>query len=84
MELIQKSLSKPTEGELLLLNSLINNLDDSYEVYFQPLLNGDNPDIVVLRSGFGVLIIEVKDWRLENYYLKALLFLRSSLVHVNF
>ncbi|WP_324282257.1 NERD domain-containing protein [Cyanobacterium aponinum UTEX 3221] len=60
---------KPTEGELHLINFLINNLDDSYEIYFQPFLNGDRPDIVLMRKNSGVMIIEVKDWHLKNYRL---------------
>lgn len=54
-------------GEHHLLNFLINCLDDKYEIYVQPFLNGDRPDIVVARPDAGVLIIEVKDWNLEKY-----------------
>lgn len=60
---------KPTPGELHLLGLLNNYLDDTYEVYFQPYLNGDNPDIIVLRENSGVMVIEVKDWHLEHYQL---------------
>jgi hypothetical protein len=59
----------PTEGEEYLLAALQQHLDDTFEVYFQPFLNGDNPDIIVLRRGHGLLIIEVKDWRLASYRL---------------
>lgn len=58
---------RPTEGEQALIKFLTDNLDDSYEVFFQPQLNGDNPDIIVLRRHSGALIIEVKDWELKNY-----------------
>lgn len=61
----------PTEGELRLLNFLNQNLDSSYEIFFQPFLNGDNPDIIVMRKGSGVIIFEVKDWNLRHYYLDA-------------
>ena len=57
---------KPQAGELDALYKL-QNLDDSYEVYFNPMLNGDFPDIVVFRHGYGVFIIEVKDWDLRSY-----------------
>lgn len=67
LEIINKQNVKPTEGEFMLLNFLINILDDSYEMYFQPFLNGDCPDIVIMKKGYGVVIIEVKDWRLLNY-----------------
>jgi hypothetical protein len=57
----------PTDGELFLLKYLIKNLSDDYEVYFQPFLNGDMPDIILMRRDHGVIILEVKDWLLENY-----------------
>ncbi len=62
---------KPTEGELHLYKFLGENLDDSYEVYFQPFINGDRPDIILVRPNAGVMIIEVKDWHLKHYKLDA-------------
>ncbi len=59
----------PTEGERTLLDFLGRVLDDSYEVYFNPYLNGDRPDVLIMREGNGVLIIEVKDWNLDNFTL---------------
>ena len=35
---------------------------------FQPFLNGDLPDIIVMHKGGGVMIFEVKDWDLSNYH----------------
>ena len=60
---------QPTEGERTLLNFLDNTLDDSFEVYFNPYLNGDRPDVLIMRKDYGVIIIEVKDWNLEKFYL---------------
>lgn len=59
----------PTEGERTLLDFLANVLDDSFEVYFNPYLNGDRPDVIVMRKDYGVLVIEVKDWDLSNFRL---------------
>ena len=59
----------PEAGELHLLKFLDRELDDSYEVFFNPFLNGDRPDIVVMKQGQGVLIIEVKDYNLDKYEL---------------
>lgn len=59
----------PTEGERTLLDFLANVLDDSFEVYFNPYLNGDRPDVIVMRKYYGVLVIEVKDWELSNFRL---------------
>jgi hypothetical protein len=60
---------KPTDGERRLLTFLNDNLNDTYEIYFQPYLNGDNPDVIIMRENSGVMIIEVKDWDLKNYEL---------------
>lgn len=60
---------KPTDGERKLLHFLSSTLDDTYEVFFQPYLNGDNPDIIILRENSGVMIVEVKDWDLDSYEL---------------
>ena len=60
---------KPTKGEIILLNFLRDNLHQSFEVYFNPYMNGDRPDIIIMRKGYGLLIIEVKDWNLDSYEL---------------
>ncbi|MCB0521120.1 MAG: NERD domain-containing protein, partial [Saprospiraceae bacterium] len=60
---------KPEEGELYLLKFLKENLDDSFEIYFNPFLNGDRPDIIKIKKNYGIMIIEVKDWDLSHYYL---------------
>lgn len=67
IETISKFDVQPTEGEWTLLRFLERTLDDSYEVYFNPFLNGDRPDVVIMRKGGGVMIVEVKDWDLELY-----------------
>jgi len=59
----------PPEGELSLLRFLESSLDDSFKVYFNPYMNGDRPDVVIVRKRHGVLIIEVKDWDLDAYRL---------------
>ena len=69
IENIQKFKVQPTDGEWTLLRFLEKNLDDSFEVYFNPYLNGDRPDIIIMRRGYGVMIIEVKDWNLNNFEL---------------
>ena len=66
-ETIKKFKQRPTEGELRLLEFLMENLDDDYEIFFNPYLNGDRPDVIVFRYGYGLLIFEVKDWNLSNY-----------------
>ena len=66
LEIINSLKQKPTDGEYRALE-VLKDLPDDYEVYYQPYINGHNPDIVVLRKNYGVLVIEVKDWNLKNY-----------------
>lgn len=56
-----------TEGEFFLLRYLSENLDSSYEIFFNPYLDGDRPDIIILKKDHGAVIIEVKDWNLSSY-----------------
>ena len=69
IEKIKKFKVPPTQGELRLLDFLETTLDDSFEVYFNPYLNGDRPDVLIMRKGYGVVVIEVKDWNLDNFSL---------------
>lgn len=56
-----------TPGELFALEQLEKTLDDTYEIYFQPVINGYKPDIIVLKKEYGVFIFEIKDWNLSCY-----------------
>jgi len=67
LEVIKRQKVKPTEGELALLNFLCANLDDSFDIFYQPYLNGDQPDIILMKKDSGIVIFEVKDWKLEFY-----------------
>lgn len=66
---IEQQKVSPTSGEITLISFLETTLNDEYEIYYQPYLNGKNPDIILMRKGGGVLIIEVKDWNLAHYYI---------------
>ncbi|WP_163392970.1 nuclease-related domain-containing DEAD/DEAH box helicase [Enterovibrio norvegicus] len=59
---------KPTEGELWVVNYLNESLDESYEVFFNPFLDGDRPDIIILKKDVAIFVIEVKDYDLKNYH----------------
>ncbi len=65
-EIINDKMEPPTNGEWTLLQQL-KALNNEYEIYFQPHIQIAHPDIIILRKGSGVLIIEVKDWNLDKY-----------------
>jgi len=66
-EQMMQFIPPPEQGELAFLTFVAEQLDDTYEVFFQPMLDGDRPDIVILRRNSGVAIVEVKDWTLVSY-----------------
>lgn len=59
--------SVPKLGELYLIEYLKENLDQNFDIFFKPNINGDRPSIIILKKGAGVMIIEVKEWDLEDY-----------------
>lgn len=67
LENIQRLKVPPTPGEWDLINYLKAHLDDTYEVFFNPYLDGDRPDVIILKEHCAAFIIEVKDWDLKNY-----------------
>lgn len=67
IETIKKFKVPPTKAERDVLNFLYKNLDNSFEIYFHPYLNGDRPDIIIMRKNYGVMIIEVKDWNVNDF-----------------
>ena len=68
LEVIKKRKPEATLGERALLSFLLQNYNDEYEIFFQPFLNGDLPDVILMRKDGGVMIFEVKDWDLSNYH----------------
>jgi hypothetical protein len=67
IENIKRLKVPPTSGEWSLINHLKENLDDTYEVFFNPFLDGDRPDVIILKESCSAFVIEVKDWELKNY-----------------
>lgn len=57
----------PSTAQAELLNYLNKNLNDDFEIFYQPYLNGDRPDIVLLTKNSGAHIIEICDWNLSDY-----------------
>ncbi|MDZ7703657.1 MAG: NERD domain-containing protein [Trueperaceae bacterium] len=59
-----------TPGEQHLLGAFTTAFQgghlEGWKLYAQPHLNGDRPDFVLMNPNWGVLIIEVKDWDIED------------------
>ena len=57
---------KPTQGEEILYKTLELKLADNFWVWYEPVISGKYPDFVILSPNLGLLILEVKGWRLNN------------------
>lgn len=60
LEIIDQLTVKPTEGESFLLNRLAQELDDTFDVYFNPYLDGDRPDFLILKKDMVQLLLKSK------------------------
>ena len=67
---LEKLKTPLTDGEYTFAKFLDDNLPSGWEIYVQPYLNGDRPDIVLLHPTVGIMIYEIKDWDLNIYQSK--------------
>ncbi|CAM4521948.1 hypothetical protein FHS16_006347 [Paenibacillus endophyticus] len=67
-EVIRKS---ATAGERLVFRTLKTNLAEDYVVYFEPEIEGDRPDFVIIGPDLGLLVLDVADYT------------KSSIVHLD-
>ena len=60
-------------GEILVFEFFDRYLDEDWEIYIQPHLNGLRPDFVLLNPRIGIAVFEVKDWNLDamDYFFKS-------------
>ena len=55
-----------TPGEWSLINHLKDNLDNTYEVFLNPYLDGNRPDIIILSAYYSAFIIGVFTKQLDS------------------
>lgn len=58
------------DGEQKVAEWLISQLSNEWTVYIQPRIHMAQPDFICVHPGFGVVVIEVKDWA-EGLYRKT-------------
>ncbi len=61
------------EGEQLVFDFFNRHLDELWEIYIQPHLNGLRPDFVLLHPYAGIAVFEVKHWDLDamRYFVRV-------------
>jgi hypothetical protein len=55
-----------TAGELAVVEFFDRTLQEGWEIYVQPHMNGLRPDIVLLHPSRGLAVYEIKDWNLSG------------------
>lgn len=60
-----------TKGELQVIACLDALLNENWEFYVQPYLNGCRPDLVLVNPHVGIAVFEVKDWSLSTLSYQA-------------
>ena len=60
--------SRMTSGERRLATALQSKLEDDYLLWYDVPIGGSgfHPDFVILHPRRGLLVLEVKDWLLDN------------------
>jgi Nuclease-related domain. len=57
-----------TKGERKVVGRLSKLLDESYSLYFEPMIGKLTPDVLIVGPNLGLLILEVKDYKISNLY----------------
>ena len=55
-----------TRGERQAFVALRDHLPDDYLVYYDIAVQGRHPDFVIVGPDLGLVVLEVKDWRLKS------------------
>jgi hypothetical protein len=55
-----------TPGEHRVFKALRNRLPDDYLVYYDVAVQGRYPDFIIIGPDLGVIVLEIKDWRLKS------------------
>lgn len=75
-------LKKILDDEKYVINSLSKTLDDNYYIFYKPFLNGEIPDIVLLKKNAGIYIINISRINPDNIKkidkLKDIIFLENG------
>lgn len=52
-----------TVGEKQVIEFLKVNLDDSWTLFYEPLIVNRQPDLLLFNDQYGILVLEIKDYR---------------------
>ncbi|WP_024613169.1 AAA family ATPase [Clostridium sp. Ade.TY] len=55
------------DSSLNLIKKFKEELDNSFNIFLKHNVNGDDFNILIIREGAGILILDVLNWNLENY-----------------
>ncbi len=67
---LQDRFYSPSSAEYSFLEKL-QKLDDSYNIFYKPFINGDRPAIIICKQDSGLVLVEVNTWDLRDYFISS-------------
>lgn len=61
-----KEISFRTNGEKLLYDQILKDLSNEWFVFYETIIQGREPDFILFNQSYGIVIIEVKDYKNET------------------
>jgi hypothetical protein len=58
--------ARVTRGEQKVFDALRDHLPEDYLVYYDTAVSQRHPDFIIVGPNLGLVVLEVKDWRLET------------------
>lgn len=55
-----------TAGEQMVINHFKKHLNDLWYLYYEPVINGVQPDLLLFHEAYGIVIFEIKDLVTQN------------------
>jgi len=62
----------PNATEVDILSFLDSTLDNTYEIFYKPLINGLRPTYAIFKEGSGLLLIDFYDSYFENFSINTI------------
>lgn len=64
--LFPENINFNTYGEKLFYKRILRKLSSNWFIFYEPIIQGREPDFILLNEEYGIIIIEVKDYKSET------------------
>ncbi|WP_215580735.1 nuclease-related domain-containing protein [Bacillus mycoides] len=56
-----------TKGEQKIIQHLTNSLDNTWYIFYEPIINQKHPDLILFSPFYGVMVVEIKDYTINTF-----------------